>query len=74
MLDRWWPLLFSVAFAAAAAALGYLLSTKRDVGAGLVPARAGKDVRSCSQRDSSKADWRPRDRVLSRGHQSAGMQ
>lgn len=38
---RWWPLLLSVAFAAGAAAVGYALSTRRDIGAGVVAARAG---------------------------------
>jgi ABC-2 type transport system permease protein len=38
---RWWPLLLSVALAGGAAALGYALSSRRDVGAGLVPPRAG---------------------------------
>ncbi|HEX5994019.1 MAG TPA: hypothetical protein VFY84_02630 [Jiangellales bacterium] len=38
---RWWPLLLSVAFAAVTAAIGYLLSTRRDVGAGLVAPRGG---------------------------------
>jgi ABC-2 type transport system permease protein len=41
---RWWPLLLSVAFAAVAAAVGYALSGRRDVGAGLVAARAGAPV------------------------------
>ncbi|NDL60342.1 ABC transporter permease [Phytoactinopolyspora sp. XMNu-373] len=41
---RWWPLLLSVALAAAAAAAGYALSSRRDVGAGLVAARAGVPV------------------------------
>ncbi len=39
---RWWPLLLSVGLAAAAAAVGYVLSARRDVGAGLVAARSGK--------------------------------
>jgi len=39
---RWWPLLLSVGFAAGAAAVGYALSTRRDVGAGLVAARRGR--------------------------------
>lgn len=39
---RWWPLLLSVGLAVAAAAVGYVLSTRRDVGAGLVAARTGK--------------------------------
>jgi ABC-2 type transport system permease protein len=38
---RWWPLLLSVAFAAVTAAIGYVLSTRRDVGAGLVAPRGG---------------------------------
>src|SRR5699024_6457488 len=38
---RWWPLAFSVAFAAVTAAVAYRLSARRDVGHGLVPARPG---------------------------------
>ncbi|WP_207781951.1 ABC transporter permease [Phytoactinopolyspora limicola] len=38
---RWWPLVLSVGLAAVAAAAGYALSDRRDVGAGLVAARAG---------------------------------
>jgi ABC-2 type transport system permease protein len=38
---RWWPLLLSVGLAAVTAALGYLLSTRRDVGGSLVAARTG---------------------------------
>lgn len=41
---RWWPLLLSVGLAAAAAAVGYSLSARRDVGAGLVAARSGAPV------------------------------
>jgi ABC-2 type transport system permease protein len=41
---RWWPLLLSVGLAVAAAAVGYALSARRDVGAGLVAARPGKPV------------------------------
>ncbi|WP_432109484.1 ABC transporter permease [Streptomyces sp. AA1529] len=40
--DRWWPLLPALALAAGAAAAGYLLSTRRDVGAGLLPPRTGR--------------------------------
>ncbi|WP_019546104.1 ABC transporter permease [Streptomyces sulphureus] len=40
-LDRWWPLLLSLAFAAATAALGYATSMRRDLGAGLFPPRHG---------------------------------
>lgn len=38
---RWWPLALSVAFATVAAAIGYSLSGRRDLGAGLVAARRG---------------------------------
>lgn len=41
---RWWPLLLSVGLAAATAAVGLVLSDRRDVGAGLVAARAGSPV------------------------------
>ncbi|WP_432050974.1 ABC transporter permease [Verrucosispora sp. NA02020] len=39
--DRWWPLVISLLAASATAALGYVLSTRRDFGAGLVPPRPG---------------------------------
>lgn len=39
--DRVWPLLLTLAFAAAVAGCGYLLSTRRDVGAGLRASRPG---------------------------------
>lgn len=41
---RWWPLLLSIGLAVAAATGGYMLSARRDVGAGLVPARPGAPV------------------------------
>jgi ABC-2 type transport system permease protein len=41
VLDRWWPLAFSVVFAAGAALAGYTLSDRRDLGAALVPPRTG---------------------------------
>jgi ABC-2 type transport system permease protein len=41
---RWWPLLLSVGLAAAVAAVGYVLSARRDVGAGLVAASTGEPV------------------------------
>ncbi|MEW9508755.1 ABC transporter permease [Streptomyces bacillaris] len=40
--DRWWPLLLCLASAVLAAAGGFALSTRRDVGAGLRPARLGR--------------------------------
>lgn len=42
VLDRWWPLAFSLAFAVVTIALGYALSARRDVGAGLIAPRAGR--------------------------------
>lgn len=39
--ERWWPLLLSLGFAAATAAIGYALSTRRDLGAGLRAPRPG---------------------------------
>ncbi len=41
VLDRWWPLLISLAFAAVLAAVAFWLESRRDLGAGLVAARAG---------------------------------
>nr|WP_228473561.1 ABC transporter permease [Streptomyces calidiresistens] len=40
--DRWWPLLLCLVLAGGLAALGYVLSTHRDVGAGLWAARGGR--------------------------------
>ncbi|MCF6523575.1 ABC transporter permease [Streptomyces sp. JJ36] len=40
--DRWWPLLLALAFAAALTATAYVLSTRRDVGAGLRATRQGR--------------------------------
>lgn len=40
--DRWWPLLLCLGAAAACAAAGFLLSVRRDVGAGLRPVRPGR--------------------------------
>ncbi|MDB1086027.1 ABC transporter permease [Streptomyces sp. ACA25] len=39
--NRWWPLLLCLALAAATAAVGYALSTRRDLGSGLRPTRPG---------------------------------
>lgn len=41
VLDRWWPLLFPMALACVTAAVGYALSTRRDLGAGLMAVRPG---------------------------------
>ena len=40
--DRWWPLLLPLGSAVVLVWLGYFLSTKRDVGASLLPARLGR--------------------------------
>lgn len=40
--NQWWPLLLSLGFAAVMTWLGYWLSTKRDVGASLLPTRLGR--------------------------------
>jgi ABC-2 type transport system permease protein len=39
---RWWPLLLSIAVLTVAVSIGYALSARRDVGAGLVPPRLGR--------------------------------
>ncbi|MFW6691818.1 ABC transporter permease [Streptomyces sp. MAR4 CNX-425] len=44
--NRWWPLLLVVVAAAGTAAAGYVLSTRRDVGAGLKAARLGSPTGS----------------------------
>ncbi|HJD79297.1 MAG TPA: ABC transporter permease, partial [Corynebacterium pollutisoli] len=42
-LDRWWPLLFPLLLAVAGAALGYGLRARRDLGAGVLVDRPGRD-------------------------------
>ncbi|WP_128817729.1 ABC transporter permease [Streptomyces sp. S063] len=44
--NRWWPLLLCLATAALTAAAGFVLSTRRDVGAGLRAARLGRRTAS----------------------------
>ncbi|WP_026875679.1 ABC transporter permease [Jiangella gansuensis] len=44
--QRWWPLLLLIALAVMLAAVAYALSTRRDVGAGLRPARLGSPTAS----------------------------
>lgn len=39
---EWWPLLIAAGFAAAMVGLGFVLLARRDVGAGILPSRAGK--------------------------------
>ncbi|MFE6282542.1 ABC transporter permease [Streptomyces sp. NPDC057877] len=44
--NTWWPLLLCAALAVACAATGFVLSTRRDVGAGLRPEKLGSPVAS----------------------------
>ncbi|WCN02251.1 ABC transporter permease [Streptomyces sp. M92] len=44
--DDWWPLLLCLVLAAACAATGFVLSTRRDVGAGIRPEKLGRPVAS----------------------------
>ncbi|MGQ4717033.1 ABC transporter permease [Streptomyces anulatus] len=44
--DRWWPIALCLALAAPTAAYGFVLSTRRDVGAGLRAARLGRRTAS----------------------------
>ncbi|MEU0302458.1 ABC transporter permease [Streptomyces sp. NPDC006175] len=46
--DRWWPLLLCAALAVLCSGAGFVLSTRRDVGAGLRAARLGSPVASGS--------------------------
>lgn len=46
--NRWWPLLLAVALTALLTATAYVLSTWRDVGAGLRPPRAGRSAASAA--------------------------
>lgn len=46
--NRWWPLLLCLALAVLSAGAGFVLSTRRDVGAGLRAARLGSPVASPS--------------------------
>ncbi|TDB89489.1 ABC transporter permease [Micromonospora fluostatini] len=39
--NRWWPLAVSLAFSVVAVTAGYVLSARRDLGAGLMPPRPG---------------------------------
>ncbi|CAL9526919.1 Multidrug efflux system permease protein [Streptomyces sp. enrichment culture] len=46
--DRWWPLLLCLVLAVACAAAGFVLSTRRDVGAGLRPEKLGRPTASAA--------------------------
>lgn len=55
---RWWPMLLSVAAAAALIAVGAWLSTRRDVGDGLVRTRAGSPHAPAWMRGPVGLAWR----------------
>lgn len=42
-LEHWWPLAISTGFIVAVTSLAYVLLVRRDVGAGILPARKGRD-------------------------------
>ncbi|MFJ7133978.1 ABC transporter permease [Streptomyces fungicidicus] len=46
--NRWWPLLLCLVCAVACAAAGFVLSTRRDVGAGLRPEKLGSPTASAA--------------------------
>lgn len=46
--DRWWPLLPALALIGGAVALAFALQSRRDLGAGLLPARRGRTTASPS--------------------------
>lgn len=56
--NRWWVLLVVVGFAAAAAAGAYALAARRDLGAGLVPDRAGPATGAPTLRSPLALAWR----------------
>lgn len=56
--ERWWVLLLFVVPAAVLAVLAFALSARRDVGAGLVPARSGPAVAAPGLRGPLSLAWR----------------
>ena len=54
--DRWWPLLLAVGFAAVLVVVGFALSVRRDVGAGLRATRAGRPQASALL--GTRSAWR----------------
>jgi ABC-2 type transport system permease protein len=62
--NRWWVLLLTVGFAAAASALAYALVARRDMGAGLLPDRLGPASAAPGLRSSLALAWRLQRGVL----------
>jgi ABC-2 type transport system permease protein len=56
--ERWWPLAIPVLLAVALAAAAYALSVRRDVGAGIVPARLGRARAAAWLRSPLALAWR----------------
>jgi ABC-2 type transport system permease protein len=56
--DRWWPLLLSLAFAAALGAAAVRLASGRDLGAGLLPDRPGPARAAPGLRSTAALAWR----------------
>ncbi|MGN9846424.1 ABC transporter permease [Nonomuraea sp. H19] len=56
--DRWWPALLHLALAAALGTVAYRLAARRDLGAGALPARAGRDVAAPNLRSPFALAWR----------------
>jgi ABC-2 type transport system permease protein len=56
--DRWWPLAPVLAAVVAALALAFALSARRDLGAGLVPARRGHATAPASLSGAAGMAWR----------------
>jgi ABC-2 type transport system permease protein len=56
--ERWWPLLLSLGFAAATAAIGYALAARRDIGAGLRAPRPGPARAAPWLRSPAALAWR----------------
>jgi ABC-2 type transport system permease protein len=58
VLDRWWPLALLLVFGAVTAAAGFVVSTRRDLGASLLPARPGRDRAAASLGTPLGLAWR----------------
>ena len=58
VLDRWWPLALALGFAVVTSAAGFALSARRDVGAGLIAARAGRATARPYLRSPVALAWR----------------
>ena len=56
--DRWWVLLLTLGLAVAATAVAFALAARRDLGAGLLPSRAGRARATGSLRSPLGLAWR----------------